>query len=426
MGDIPVEAHLLALLHDARNVDDKDYVPGSRLATALRASERSGAQKLSSPAVVTLASCDSANVGSVAGAGASIAHALHEAGIAMVVAGQFPLSFGASVRLVEVLYEGLAWGADPRHLIFDVRRRLYSQFPETHDWASLTAYLTLPPDFDQALSKLQITQALKSFNAAMSHADAYTRSVSGRAVTNKSIRLGGAAPSIDPEKLSRDARDRMLAAKARLEGLLLRLEDERAQILGYLASVEKREAEVLFRSGSVEDSQASNALLVRSRDHYWGSFLSDRARHWAVTQFLSLRLVTKHFDEEVVKHRLEKSPARLWTLAHTLSSYDLSCERILDRAYALSNMVELYFLALHREFDNEPAIQQLRPNALNLAKEHADKLIDIAGWESFEVYPTRRQLLRYLDWFIPLAQMNELNGPAEEIFARFPEVEDKF
>ncbi|MCK7492772.1 MAG: hypothetical protein MZW92_15495 [Comamonadaceae bacterium] len=40
--------------------------------------------------VVSLASCNSGNVGSVAGAGASIAHALHEAGIPMVVAGQFP------------------------------------------------------------------------------------------------------------------------------------------------------------------------------------------------------------------------------------------------------------------------------------------------------------------------------------------------
>jgi hypothetical protein len=75
-------------LHSARNPHNEDAITG-----ALRASERCGRYGLARPAVVTLASCDAANVGSVAGAGSSIAHALHEAGIPMVVAGQFPLSF---------------------------------------------------------------------------------------------------------------------------------------------------------------------------------------------------------------------------------------------------------------------------------------------------------------------------------------------
>ena len=78
----------------------------------------------------------------------------------MVVAGQFPLSFGGSVRLVEVLYDGLLWGYDPRRLIFDLRRRLYSQFPSKHDWASLTTYLSLPSDFDEQISATKINQAL--------------------------------------------------------------------------------------------------------------------------------------------------------------------------------------------------------------------------------------------------------------------------
>ena len=111
--------------------------------------------------------------------GSSIAHALPEAGmIAMVVAGQFPLSFEGSIRLVEVLYEGLLWGTDPRRLIFDVRRRLYSQFPARHDWASLTTYLSLPRDFENQLSAVKIKQAMESINAAMSHADEALRRTS--------------------------------------------------------------------------------------------------------------------------------------------------------------------------------------------------------------------------------------------------------
>src|SRR5262249_12277751 len=137
------------LLHDARDLGRSELVLGARLATALRGTVRSGGNGLVRPAVVTLASCNSGNVGSVAGAGSSVAHAIHDAGIPMVVAGQFPLSFAGSVRMVEVMYEGLLWGRDPRVVLCDLRRRLHSQFSETHDWASIAAYAALPPDFEK-------------------------------------------------------------------------------------------------------------------------------------------------------------------------------------------------------------------------------------------------------------------------------------
>ena len=79
------------------------------------------------------------------------------------------------MRLVEVLYDGLMWGIDPRLVLFDLRHRLYAQFPEQHDWASVTAYVSLPPDFDEQLSGVQIEQAMQSINAAMNHADEATR-----------------------------------------------------------------------------------------------------------------------------------------------------------------------------------------------------------------------------------------------------------
>src|ERR1044072_9754380 len=142
--------------HNARDPEKTDYISGPRLATALRATHRLDSQGLSMPAVVTLASCDSGKQGSVAGAGASIAHALHESGIPMVVAGQFPLSFDGSVRLVECLYERLLWGDDPRPILYDLRRRLYAQFQWNHDWASVTAYVSLPSDFDKQLAHVQI------------------------------------------------------------------------------------------------------------------------------------------------------------------------------------------------------------------------------------------------------------------------------
>jgi hypothetical protein len=419
-------------LHDARNPAKMDQINGARLAIALRASDRSGGQGLARPAVVTLASCDSGNIGSVAGAGASIAHALHEAGIAMVVAGQFPLSFAGSVRLVEVLYEGLLWGTDPRRLIHDVRRRLYSQFSSTHDWASLTAYLSLPREFEHQLSRVQIDQAMGSINAAMSHADEVTRRHSPRAQSKRSREKMQPSPA-DSGQLLNDARKRMSAAKKRLEDLVARLPKDQAKILGLLASTEKRQAEVLYRVGREEESKN---LLVSARDHYWESFLTDRAAHWAVVQYLSLALIIartrglmeqeiKPGSDDSVQMRPEKSPKELWSLARLLSLYDLHRGSPETRSWAHGNLIELYLLSLLPEFTGVLPDNKAEERAI----EHVDQLIDIARWDSFQVYSTRRQMLRYLEWYQPMTEnsLNLLSGVAERIFDRFPsEVEDRF
>jgi hypothetical protein len=60
--------------------------------------------------------------------------------------------------------------------------------------------------------------------------------------------------------------------------------------------------------------------------------------------------------------------------------------------------------------------------------EHTDALIDIAGRDSFESYSTRRQIVRYLEWFNAISPaLAPLTGLAEEIFNKFPEeIEDRW
>ena len=428
-------------LHDARNPDRMDAISGNRLATALRASSRSNGDRLSRPTIVSLASCNSGSIGSVAGAGASIAHALHEAGISMVVAGQFPLSFEGSVKLVEVLYEGLLWGADPRHIIHDLRRKLYSQFQSTHDWASLTAYLSLPRDFDHLLSAVKIEQAMESINAAMSHADELTRQTSAL-LSQRKRSSERPVDDFNPFQLLAETRLRMSKAKKRLGDLLFRIPNKNARILGLLASTEKRQAEVLYRMQAdasnnvppgVNALAESNKLLVDARDHYWDSFLADRSFHWAVVQYLSLKLVIlrtadlrrEETASDASHERPEKRPKELWTLAQMLSLYDLHRGTNETRSWAHANLVELYLLSLLPELSGliDPA------EARRLALDHAYRLVDIAGWGSFEAYSTRRQLLRYLEWYNPLAKnsLAPIIPAAEQIFNGFPaEVEDHF
>jgi CHAT domain len=424
-------------LHDERFPDKVDLVSGSRLATALRPSQRPGSQGVFRPAVATLASCDSGNVGSVAvaGAGASIAHALHESGIPMVVAGQFPLSFEGSVRLLECLYEGLLWGVDPRPLLYDLRRRLYSQFQDNHDWASLTAYISFPPDFDKQLQGVKIDQVMQSIEAALNHADEATRKLSPKIQTSRSKEEP--MPTSDEKKeLIKKAQKKIEDAKARLERLLKEMPAMEARIKGLLASTEKREAEIMWwASGTHIFDEKENKrflskhkkLLLKAREHYWDSFLSHKTSGWAVVQYLSLASIIQKcplFDDdedslnEAEGDREEKNAEALWSLAHLLSLYDLNSRNAKQRNGGIGNLIELYLLACIMKYGDPEKLEDFEKRALK----YADMLVDLAGRDSFIVYSTRRQILRYVEWFGEIAALGQpIIILASRIAARFPE-----
>jgi hypothetical protein len=448
-------------LHDARDPGQTDYISGSRLATALRASRNPDSEGLAQPAVVTLASCNSGTVGSVigsaAGAGASIAHALHESGIPMVVAGQFPLSFEGSVCLVECLYEGLLWGTDPRRLLYDLRRRLYARFPERHDWSSLTAYVSLPADFDSQLADVRIERAMGSINAAMNHADEVTRRAFAEEFSSDSSQQGQGSPSdaTESQELLEGALEKIAAAKRRLQRLVDCIPAKRSRIYGNLASTEKRQGEVLYSAIhseifdlADEKLEESYDLLRKARDHYWDSFLLNRAGSWAVVQYLSLTLVMQHSakfpdlnpiqgekqanaePEEQGQGPEEQETAErdldaLWSMAHLLSRYDLRSKSRTRNIWACSNLIELYMLA-HVMPPNKGRPKPAE--ASRRALEHTDTLIDLAGRDSFEVYSTRRQVFRYMKWFAEIApSLDPLRALAKSIFEKFPDdIEEKW
>ena len=101
-----------------------------------------------------------------------------------------------------------------------------------------------------------------------------------------------------------------------------------------------------------------------------------------------------------------------------LSLYDLQREDQTTRAWAHGNLIELYLLSLLPELRGEVAASEAKRRAI----EHTDQLTDTAGWNSFEVYSTRRQILRYLEWYQELAgtYLSPLMSLAEQIFERLP------
>lgn len=401
-------------LHNSRDPGGPcDIVNGERLATILRAFEKEDKNGMARPEVVTLASCHAGNVGSVAGAGASITHALHEAGIPIVIGSQFPLSFAASVMMVETLYGGLLWGIDPRTLMADLRRHLQARIPRTHDWASLVAYTSLPPDFEAQLSRVQIEQAKRNIDTAMNHADEATK------------REGSPTLSEDREILLKRANRKINEAKERLGKLRERFPDKKALICAQLASTEKRHAQVLFfqaelmlssqegngrakrqklESKSQELLMESRELLNKSLDYYWMTFLLNRSNPWAMVQYLSLSFVLQRNKTE---EGPEEVPARnrtaMWIAAHLLSQNDLQSETLEQRIWAHSNLLELYLLSFQLP-DTARENDIPEGKAIEKALEHARDLVALAGRGHFSIYLTRRQVLRYFEWFYAVNQ----------------------
>ncbi|SED46687.1 CHAT domain-containing protein [Burkholderia sp. WP9] len=388
----------------ASTTDPKGFevVSGARLASILRTPRRDKPGKFVRPAVVTLASCSSGAVGDVTGVGASIGHALHEAGIPLVIASQYPLTFGGSVMLVQDLYQGLLWGEDPRKLLVGLRRRMHSCFKDQHDWASIVAYASLPPNFDDQLADASIQQAMSSINNALR--------VSDRVMVAFSDLESGSSDR--HQMLDDDKRKEMLGhvqkkvayAKERLEAANDAYPAHRARILAQLASTEKREAQMLYHSlkfGSRTTKRAGKEVLdklERSRAWYWQAYLLNRSHPWELVQYVSLTLFLRTLGRLPLPDWAESKVRPLWITADAQSRNDAENGSVQDRAWAHGNIAELSLIEpwLH-DTPHEPGTP-----TIDKAVQACRSLVELAGASSFHVYSTRRQILRYLEWFGPM------------------------
>jgi hypothetical protein len=404
-------------LHKAGDPEGMDIVTGERLATALRCF-RSGDRGLSTPAVVTLASCDSGRVGTVLGPGASIAHALHESGIPLVVASQFPLSFSGSVWLVQEIYEALLWGRDPRVALAHLRRKLSTQVPDRHDWASLVAYAALPEDLEEQLRRFRKHQANTSVHNALDSADHIVATiVEGDSYYSASKNRGKADPELFQtvrEDLERTRR-RLARGKERLRNLAM----ESGDVLGLLASACKREAEVLYEASNLFEGEGesfrprSSELLHEAKDLYRQVFEQDPTASWAVAQYLSLSMIL----EEKVRERVE-----LWRMAAMLARLDSRQRTDRRHVWGLSTLSELYLLAPLVLPDDAPERASSREQALR----HTRELAQLAERFPIDLYAARRQLRRYGEFFqFRFRELDEtletLVATADELVALLPE-----
>lgn len=351
-----------------------DTVEGRQLAQALRTAHL-GEGARSHPNVVTLATCDSGNVGSVLVPGGSIAHDLHAFGIPWVVASQFPLTMMGSVTLTEVLYQRLLRGDDPRGIQHEIRHRLNTGSRTDHDWASVVVYATIPTDFAEAVEAFRERQTRALIDVALDRAQ-------------KMIDLHRPLADVEPifEEIRKEARawrDRVLRGPA--WALSYAAEVER---FGMSGAIEKRIAELRLKTG---DEKGAFVSWRESRDWYREAVEKRkrevervRVSHWVLTQYLSLSAVLK-----------ERVDSAWWTTAREMVQAQLkgSGSDVSDQAWANATLAELALLATIYGDDASRDRSQIREQVVA----HCREIRRLMGDDSFHVYSTRRQFQRYLD-----------------------------
>lgn len=323
----------IALLTDGGAVDFT-VVDGERLAIALMGRDASG-RTHKPPTLVSLATCDSGNVSTVLVPGGSIAHELHTQGVPWVIASQFPLWMRASSLAAEVLYTGLLAGADPRWVLHDLRQRLRTEVPDTHDWASIVAYATIAPDLTTQVEAFHDRQVRARLEVRFARIDEIVS-----AATSASAASVAAAPG-DAAQVELDSQ--CDAVRAELHHWCGQLSDahsptQHAERLGVRGASEKR---IAIACALAKDGAASLTAYQRSLDFYQQASHAEPVNHWVVTQVLSL-LALPQLKADLKLLAAERGA--WWIAARQIASWQLQHPDPMQRVWARATLAELELL----------------------------------------------------------------------------------
>jgi hypothetical protein len=324
--------------------------------------------------VVTMATCDSANLTNTVVARRSIAHTLHEAGFPVVVASQFPLTVAGSNILVEAFYRALLAGQDARMALHRARVALYEARRQAgHDWTSVVGYARLPEGYAEHLLDVRLEAALASLRSLQATAD---RLVAG----------GDAGPG-PLEQLAAKLHERIAALlDQQQDSAATDRRDVFEEHLGLLGSAEKRLAEVCFARSRLGDAvawtQRAGESLQRARGWYTQAYRRNLSHHWSGIQQLAL--------EAVLDGRIANP--HLWHAVVAAAQIDRDDAK--RNLWALGSLVEAYLLA--PAAGQAPAIDSAR-SAIAAMKAQVDA--NSGQGDAFPLESTARQLRRYTDWW---------------------------
>lgn len=368
-------------LHKRDDPTRPDIVDGQKLAQALSAFQNGGGGRCQ-PLVVTLATCDSAHPGSVLVPGGSMAYDLHGAGIPWVFASQFPLTKAGSVRMAEFLYPRLLRGDDPRQVLYELRRYLNMTAQNDHDWASIVAYASMPPDFEDQVATYFEKQTRLAIDVQMHKADAIregTAPVESKDGEHSDIlSLRGAAIE-EAVRITHDYLDRWEARLPAGGSLSMADRSRRTTCFGIRGTVSKRIGLLRARQGYYE---AARKAFKEAREAYRrgkDQWATDKDRyHWTATQYLCLSAVLH-----------EKPEREILTLCRCLATRDLDDPDLSLQAWAHGTLAELALLNALWNDAVRPA--DLVASTEEEVKRHCKEIVRIAPKDSHAVESTWRQ-----------------------------------
>lgn len=374
----------LALCADS-DPTQTEVVDGERLALALTTGRATAGGSPHRPTVVTLATCDSANVKSVLTPGGSMAHELHAAGIPWVFASQFPLWMRSSTLFAAILYERLLQGADPRRALHELRQRLRTTCPETHDWASIVAYASVPWNFEDQVSAFYDQQNWRRIGTLIARIDHLVEKPEEQQSTFQDCETEIKALC----HTIRETIDRWL--DGRISGETGRM----AERLGLCGASEKRIGIACAQLAKKAPDDQKQELEKNRQDAYEKSCAYYRRgmdeapdNHWLITQYLSMRVVTDP-GKDAVDWGAEG--AHWWRVAKEICTRLATVKTGEARFWAYSSLAELELLGSVYGGAEYKDLEQVAERI----KAHCGKLVQLGKAGAFPVRATLRQFQRY-------------------------------
>lgn len=354
-----------------------EIISGKRLAKALQA-EFADCPGRSQSLIVTLATCDSGNPGSLLIPGGSIAYDLHAEGIPWVFASQFPLTKRGSVKMTETLYPQLLRGVDPRQVLYEVRRQLFMTSKRDHDWASMIAFVSMPANtsmFENQVVNFFERQMRRAIEVSFDRAD------------------NSKDDGTDTMKTALDNVKKLLKSwECRLPtGQSMDDRSRRAECFGLHGSAYKRIA-LLLSTSKTDNKKPAGKAFINSHAYYKKAMnemvvVDNTKYYWTATQYLCLAAVIKPTKPDQETYRFVRK----------LIKEDLDKLGREDQAWAHGTMAELELLSLfHEQSKDDVKLKTVKEEVLR----HCSKVVDLKGAESFHAMSTARQFQRYIDHWL--------------------------
>ncbi len=414
-------------LHHSKASGQMEIITGEQLAQTLRVG--CGARDASDPVFVCLATCDSANLGSVeVPGGGSVAHELHQYGIPWVVASQLPLTVGGSVVLADDLYHHLLRGEDPRKTLQCLRSHLSARFADRHDWGALVVYASTPSEFGRQVEAFRDRTIRANRYWAYSLVDLLIlKEISERTQGTDKDPFKGLPEAFwsdvpTPER-ARAAVEEVCNA-FETERRHIQDSDDRSEVKEWRlaktntdhAALLKRLAELKWLFPRQGDDWVKTLKDARRR-YLEGSIFRNGTDHWAIGQYLVLcavldpRLQQRDRSADV---KFAADDFRRWVAAWNATETHLEAESSDDRMWAHATRADLIMVAI--AYNKQPpfdAYRDLRRRPLEVLRRSLEDMVR-AGDDA--IWPTFRQFWRYHRWW-KLASVAKWNAAAEDGYA---------